>query len=112
MKACVVGKAEMQFVDDKTGEAIEGANIYYFAVKDEVDGYFAGRMWVKKSSKLYHKVMSLDTQKPFMADLDYDVQPGRRMQAVLQDIIPLEDDELARLLNNPYWCDFVSMISS
>lgn len=113
MKACIVGKGPMEFTAGDTGEVIEGVKLYFFSPKDEVDGYFAGEIWVKKTSKLYFKVMSLDTEQPFMAEIEYDVQPGKkRTVAVLSDIRALDSEELERLAENPYWEKFVPLLAT
>ena len=112
MKACIVGKSPMDFTASDTGEVIEGVKVYYFAPKDEVEGYFAGEMFVKKSSKLYYKVMGLETEKPFMANIEYDVQPGKkRPLSVLMDIRPLDGEEVIQLADNPYWQNFLAFMN-
>jgi len=106
MKACVVGKAGVRMTDEKTGELIEGANLFFFAAKENVEGFFAGKVWVKKASRLYNKVMALDTSKPFFAVLEYDIQPGRVVRAVLSDIQVMDEDDYSLLLENPHWKEF------
>lgn len=97
MKVRIVGKAPMKFTDVDTGEVVQGMNLYYYAPKDEVDGYFAGQLWVKSSSPLYNKLLMLNLDKPLMAEVVYDVQPGRKVRLVLSDITLLEEKDFANI---------------
>ena len=97
MKVCIVGKDLVNFVDQETGEVIDGMNLYYYAPKDEVEGFYAGKLWIKKGSMFYGKMVQVHTEKPFIADVTYDVQPGRRMKLVLVDISVLEASNFEEL---------------
>lgn len=95
----IVGKAPMTFTDEKTGEVVTGIVLYYYAPKDEVDGCFAGQLWVKEKSPLFNKLLLLsigDTfVKPLMADVVYDVIPGKKVRLLLTDIKLLDDKDSA-----------------
>lgn len=93
MKVRIVGKTSMQFKDGETGEVVTGMVLYYYAPKDEVDGYFAGQMWVKDSSVLFNKLLMLNIDRPLMAEVVYDVQPGKKVRLVLQDIKLLDEKD-------------------
>lgn len=101
MKVRIVGKAPMKFTDGETGEDVKGMVLYYYAPKDEVDGCFAGQMWVKETSALYNKLMMLNIDKPLMADVVYDVQPGKKVRLVLSDIKLLEEKDFVIIEKKP-----------
>jgi len=104
MKACIVGKGILDFKAEDSGDEIKGVKLYYFAPKDEVEGFFAGEMFVREKSRLYNKVMCMDTEKPFLANIEYGIQPGRkRTVAVLADIRPLDEEEIISLSEDEYW---------
>lgn len=94
MKVRIVGKVPMTFEDDK-GEVVKGMVLYYYAPKDEVDGCFAGQMWVKDSSPLFNKLLMLSLAEPLMADVIYDVVPGKKVRLVLEDIKILDEKDFA-----------------
>lgn len=97
MTVCIVGKDLVNFTDTETGEVIDGMNLYYYAPKDEVEGFYAGKLWIKKNSVFYGKMAQISTEQPMMANVTYDVQPGRRMKLVLSDIKVLDASNFEEL---------------
>lgn len=93
MKVRIVGKSLVNFTDEETGEVINGMNLYYYAPKDETEGFYAGKLWIGKKSDFYSKLLTLDVSKPLMAELKYDVQPGARVKVVLETIQILDEKD-------------------
>lgn len=95
----IVGKSlQSEFTDKDTGEVVQGGmNMFYYAPKDETEGYYAGKLWIKKNSPLYNKLLLLNLVSPLMADVVYDIQPGKKVKLVLTDIKLLDEKDFVNL---------------
>ena len=88
-KVVVTGIRRVSFTDDNKRE-VKGTSVFYRVKLEPHDdlhasGYFTDKVWINDGTDLEKHMLGANYDKPFEADLLYDIIPGRK-RPVLIDI--------------------------